>query len=70
MAQYFFNFVFAVTSATIVSGALAERARLGSYLFFTAFVTLWTYPVVTHWVWSGAGWLTALNYVVRRLFLL
>jgi ammonium transporter, Amt family len=62
--NFFYNFVFAVTSATILSGAVAERTRLIAYFSFTAVATGFMYPVVTHWAWSPNGWLTNLGFVV------
>jgi Amt family ammonium transporter len=53
----FFQLVFAATACTIVSGAIAERARLLTFFIFTALATMMIYPVVGHWVWGG-GWLS------------
>jgi len=57
----FFQLVFAATAATIVSGAVAERARLFTFFVFTAVASAVIYPVVGHWVWGG-GFLSELGF--------
>jgi Amt family ammonium transporter len=58
----FFQLVFAATSCTIVSGAIAERGRLLTFFLFTAIATVVIYPVVGHWVWGG-GWLSERGFI-------
>lgn len=53
---WIFHFAFASTSATIVSGSLAERTQLNTYILFSFLLTSFIYPVVAAWNWGG-GWL-------------
>ena len=55
-AKFFFQLVFAVTAATIVSGAVAERIHFPAYMVFAFVLVAVMYPVTGHWIW-GEGWL-------------
>ncbi len=59
--DFFFQGMFAATAATIVSGAVAERVKINSYLLFTVFYVTLIYPVIGSWGWGG-GWLADLNF--------
>jgi Amt family ammonium transporter len=61
MAKFFFQLAFAATAATIVSGAVAERIKYGSFIAFSALLVAFVYPVVGHWIWGG-GWLAELGF--------
>ena len=56
-----FQTVFCATSATIVSGAMAERTKFSAYCVYSAAISLFIYPVSGHWIWGG-GWLADLGF--------
>lgn len=66
-AFWMFQVVFAATAATIVSGAMAERTKFGSYLLYSAFLSALVYPVYGSWAWGslykGGGWLETLGFI-------
>ena len=62
MHSLFFQTVFAATAATIVSGAIAERTKFTTYLFFSLLMTLVIYPISGSWVWNAGGWLAQLGF--------
>ncbi len=59
--DFFFQAMFAATCATIVSGAVAGRVKLGSFLVFSTFLLLFCYPVTGSWKW-GLGWLDNIEF--------
>ena len=61
MSDWFFQMVFVATTASIVSGTLAERVKLWSFFIFIALLTAVVYPVVGAWTWGG-GWLAGLGF--------
>ncbi|MCD8224421.1 MAG: ammonium transporter [Clostridiales bacterium] len=60
-SNFVFNLVFCATTATIVSGAMAERTRFLSYCIYSAVISALIYPVEAHWIWGG-GWLAQLGF--------
>ncbi|MBP5313990.1 MAG: ammonium transporter [Eggerthellaceae bacterium] len=61
-ASYFvFNLVFCATTATIVSGAMAERTKFSAYCVYSSVMCLLVYPIEAHWIWGG-GWLAQLGF--------
>lgn len=60
-AKFFFQLVFAGTSATIVSGAVAERIKFLAFFLFSLFLAGIAYPITGHWIW-GNGWLSDLGF--------
>ena len=60
LAMFLFSVVFMITSATIPTGALAERWRFSAFLLYSAFVSMLLYPLYGNWVWGG-GWLASLG---------
>lgn len=60
-STFVFNLVFCATTATIVSGAMAERTKFSAYCIYSAVISLFVYPIEAHWIWGG-GWLSQLGF--------
>lgn len=60
-SNFVFNLVFCATTATIVSGAMAERTKFLSYCIYSAVISALVYPVEAHWIWGG-GWLADMGF--------
>lgn len=60
-SSFVFNLVFCATTATIVSGAMAERTKFLSYCIYSAIISALIYPIEAHWIWGG-GWLAQLGF--------
>lgn len=60
-AYAIFQTVFCATSATIVSGAMAERTKFSAYCIYSAAISLFIYPISGHWIWGG-GWLAQMGF--------
>lgn len=60
-SNFVFNLVFCATTATIVSGAMAERTKFLSYCIYSAVISALIYPIEAHWIWGG-GWLSQIGF--------
>ena len=60
-SNFVFNLVFCATTATIVSGAMAERTKFLSYCIYSGVISALIYPIEAHWIWGG-GWLSQLGF--------
>ncbi len=60
-SNFVFNLVFCATTATIVSGAMAERTRFLSYCIYSGVISALIYPIEAHWIWGG-GWLSQMGF--------
>ena len=60
-SNFVFNLVFCATTATIVSGAMAERTKFISYCVYSGVISAIIYPIEAHWTWGG-GWLAQLGF--------
>ena len=67
-ANAFFSACFAATSATIVSGAVAERFPFQSYAVLSSVVAGVIFPIVSHWAWAANGWANPVTGAGRVLF--
>lgn len=60
-SNFVFNLVFCATTATIVSGAMAERTKFLSYCIYSGVISALIYPIEAHWIWGG-GWLSQMGF--------
>ncbi len=60
-SNFIFNLVFCATTATIVSGAMAERTKFLSYCVYSGIISGLIYPIEAHWIWGG-GWLAEMGF--------
>ena len=60
-SSFVFNLVFCATTATIVSGAMAERTKFLSYCIYSGVISALVYPIEAHWIWGG-GWLLQIGF--------
>lgn len=60
-SNFVFNLVFCATTATIVSGAMAERTNFLSYCIYSGIISAVVYPIEAHWIWGG-GWLAQMGF--------
>eukprot|EP00294_Goniomonas_avonlea_P000413 CAMPEP_0114566104 /NCGR_PEP_ID=MMETSP0114-20121206/14700_1 /TAXON_ID=31324 /ORGANISM="Goniomonas sp, Strain m" /LENGTH=1048 /DNA_ID=CAMNT_0001752465 /DNA_START=8 /DNA_END=3154 /DNA_ORIENTATION=+ len=62
-ADFLFQFAFAASASTIISGCVAERMTLDMFLFYSTWFSGFIYPFVAHWIWNVGGFLAKLGFV-------
>ncbi len=62
-SSFVFNMVFCATTATIVSGAMAERTKFSAYLIYSAVLSAVIYPIEAGWIWNAEGWLCQMGFI-------
>ena len=60
-SNFVFNLVFCATTATLGSGAMAERTKFRSYCIYSGVISALIYPIEAHWIWGG-GWLAQIGF--------
>jgi ammonium transporter, Amt family len=63
MIVFFWQLVFAGTTATIVSGAMAERVKFWAFFWFSFLLIAIAYPLTGRWIWNPDGWLAKYNFI-------
>ncbi len=63
MMNFFYQVMFAATCSTIMSGAVAERMRFGSYVVGASIISIFIYPLYGSWAWNPEGWLAKLGFI-------
>ena len=64
-SNFVFNLVFCATTATIVSGAMAERTKFLSYCIYSGVISALIYPIEAHWIWVAAGFPRLVSTILR-----
>ncbi len=62
-SSFVFNLVFCATTATIVSGAMAERTKFSAYLIYSGVLSAVIYPIEAGWIWNAEGWLCQMGFI-------
>ncbi len=62
-SSFVFNMVFCATTATIVSGAMAERTKFSAYLIYSGVLSALIYPIEAGWIWNAEGWLCQMGFI-------
>lgn len=61
--MWIFQWAFAGTTATIVSGCIVERMEIWTYTYYSFYLVCWVYAIIVHWAWNPKGWMKVVGFI-------